>query len=61
MPSWIHYTPHRAQNQIHHARGKRFRTICTGRRFGKTLCLAAELADRGSHEGGGDFGWVAPM
>jgi hypothetical protein len=52
--------PHPAQSAIHHARDRRFRCVCTGRRFGKTLCLAAELADRGSHEGGGDFGWVAP-
>ena len=60
MPTWLTYRPHPAQRDIHHARDKRFRCVCTGRRFGKTLCLAAELADRGSHEGGGDYGWVAP-
>ncbi len=60
MPTWLTYRPHPAQREIHHARDKRFRCVCTGRRFGKTLCLAAELADRGSHEGGGDYGWVAP-
>jgi hypothetical protein len=46
--------------EIHRARGKRFRTVCTGRRFGKTLCLAAELLDRGGCSRGGDYGWVAP-
>ncbi len=60
MPTWLTYTPHPAQSAIHHARDRRFRCVCTGRRFGKTLCLAAELADRGSREGGGDYGWVAP-
>jgi len=60
MPTGINYVPHPAQIDIHHARDKRFRCVCTGRRFGKTLCLAAELADRGAHEGGGEFGWVAP-
>ncbi len=60
MPAWVNYVPHPAQIEIHHARDKRFRTVCTGRRFGKTMCLAAEIADRGAHEGGGDFGWVAP-
>ena len=37
-----------------------FRSVCTGRRFGKTLCMAAELLDRGGGEIGGDYGWVAP-
>jgi len=46
----IEYSPHAAQMEIHRARGFRFRTVCTGRRFGKTLCMAAELLDRG----GGD-------
>jgi hypothetical protein len=46
----IEYTPHAAQMEIHRARGFRLRTVCTGRRFGKTLCMAAELLDRG----GGD-------
>ncbi len=54
------YSPHAAQMEIHRARGKRFRTVCTGRRFGKTLCLAAELLDRGGCSRGGDYGWVAP-
>jgi hypothetical protein len=56
----FNYSPHKAQVQIHKARGARFRTVCTGRRFGKTLCLAAELLDRGGCSHGGDYGWVAP-
>ena len=56
----INYTPHAAQMEIHRARDARFRTVCTGRRFGKTLCMAAELLDRGGGEIGGDYGWVAP-
>ena len=56
----LNYVPHPAQLVIHQARGKRFRTVCTGRRFGKTLCLAAELLDRGGCECAGDYGWVAP-
>jgi hypothetical protein len=60
VPIRLTYAPHPAQIAIHHARDKRFRCVCTGRRFGKTLCLAAELADRGAREGSGDYGWVAP-
>jgi hypothetical protein len=56
----INYTPHAAQMEIHRARDARFRTVCTGRRFGKTLCMAAELLDRGGGDIGGDYGWVAP-
>ncbi len=56
----LNYEPHAAQLEIHRARAKRFKTVCTGRRFGKTLCLAAELLDRGGCEQGGDYGWVAP-
>lgn len=70
----INYTPHAAQMEIHRARDSRFRTVCTGRRFGKTLCMAAEILDRGGGdppsplelEGYGaagpvrDYGWVAP-
>jgi len=60
MPLWNTYVAHPAQQQIHAARDKRFRTVCTGRRFGKTYCLAGELLDRGGSEMGGDYGWVAP-
>jgi hypothetical protein len=54
MSAVLNYTPHPAQMEIHKARSKRFRTVCTGRRFGKTLCMAAELLDRGCGEAGGD-------
>jgi len=60
MPVTLNYVPHPAQAQIHAARTSRFRTVCTGRRFGKTLCLAAELLDRGGCEVAGDYGWIAP-
>ena len=56
----IDYTPHAAQMEIHQARDARFRTVCTGRRFGKTMCMAAEILDRGGGDAGGDYGWVAP-
>ena len=46
----LDYRPHAAQMEIHRARDKRFRVVCTGRRFGKTLGLAAELLDRGGCE-----------
>jgi hypothetical protein len=60
VPITLNYIPHPAQREIHAARKVRFRTVCTGRRFGKTLCLAAELLDRGGCELAGDYGWVAP-
>ena len=60
MAVTFNYVPHPGQRAIHEARRARFRTVCTGRRFGKTLCLAAELLDRGGCERGGDYGWVAP-
>ena len=56
----VYYIPHPAQAAIHRARVKRFRTVCTGRRFGKTYCLAAEILDRGGGEKAGEYGWVAP-
>lgn len=60
MAVTFNYVPHPAQRKIHEARGVRFRTVCTGRRFGKTLCLAAELLDRGGCEKAGNYGWIAP-
>ena len=60
MSALLDYTPHPAQLEIHKARSKRFRTVCTGRRFGKTLCMAAEILDRACGEAGGDYAWVAP-
>lgn len=56
----FNYVPHAGQVEIHRRRDARFRTVCTGRRFGKTLCLAAELLDRGGCEAAGDYGWIAP-
>jgi len=56
----LNYRPHEAQLAIHRAQSARFRTVCTGRRFGKTLSLAAELLNRGGRERCGDYGWVAP-
>ncbi len=54
------YEPHPAQALIHAAANRRFRVVCTGRRFGKTLFLAGELLDLGGHRKGGTYGWVAP-
>jgi len=54
------YQAHAAQQMIHDARARRFRVVCTGRRFGKTLCLAAELLARGGRARAGDYGWIAP-
>jgi hypothetical protein len=46
---------------VHSRRRRSFGSAaCTGRRFGKTLCLAAELLDRGGSEKAGEYGWVAP-
>ena len=55
----VTYTAHWAQKEIHDARDKRFRVVCTGRRFGKTLCLAGELIEC-ALQVPGDYGWVAP-
>jgi hypothetical protein len=54
----VYYDPHPGQESIHLAE-ERFRVVCTGRRFGKTLCLAAELLSRAGADPG-DYGWVAP-
>ena len=54
------YTPHPAQAIIHAASDRRFRIVCTVRRFEKALLLAGELLDRGAHECAGTYGWVAP-
>jgi len=60
MAVTLNYVPHEGQLAIHQKRDVRFRTVCTGRRFGKTLCLAAELLDRGGCGAAGDYGWIAP-
>ncbi len=54
------YDPHEGQSKIHLARDRRFRIVCCGRRWGKTLCLAAEIFDRAGLERAGDYGWIAP-
>ena len=59
-PVTFPYTPHPGQLQIHAARNRRFRTVCCGRRWGKTMFAAAELLDRGGSEAAGDYGWIAP-
>ncbi|VGO19140.1 hypothetical protein SCARR_01197 [Pontiella sulfatireligans] len=59
MAFTLNYCPHGGQQRIHDARDTRFRVVCTGRRFGKTLCLAGELLDRGALAPG-DYGWIAP-
>jgi hypothetical protein len=59
MAITLSYTAHPAQRLIHHARGKRFRAVCCGRRFGKTRFAAAELLDIGC-ERGGLYAWIAP-
>jgi hypothetical protein len=56
----LNYAPHPGQLAIHRARDRRFRTVCCGRRFGKTLLAAAEIIDRGGGEAAGDYGWIAP-
>jgi hypothetical protein len=53
------YVPHRTQRVIHHDRRYRFRTVCCGRRWGKTRFAAAELLDIAG-ERGGLFAWIAP-
>ncbi len=60
MAVTFNYRPHPAQLAIHAGRQHRFRTVCCGRRFGKTLCLAGELLDRGGGDQAGDYGWIAP-
>lgn len=60
MGSNFNYVPHAGQLAIHASGSVRFRTVCCGRRWGKTLCLAAELLDRAGGEAAGDYGWIAP-
>ncbi len=54
----IDYRPHPGQQQVHDCRA-RFRTITAGRRWGKTLCLTAELIDRAGQTPG-DYAWIGP-
>lgn len=59
MGQAFNYVPHEGQRTIHGC-NRRFRTVCCGRRWGKTLCLAAELLDRAGGEAAGDYAWIAP-
>lgn len=52
------YMPHPGQQSLHIS-DSRFRIVCCGRRWGKTLGLAAELLNR-AHRRAGDYGWIAP-
>jgi hypothetical protein len=58
MEAILEYSPHPAQLEIHKARDARFRSVCCGRRFGKTMCMAAEMIDCGGGVAGGDYAWV---
>jgi len=60
MGKTFNYVPHTGQRRIHAASDRRFRIVCCGRRWGKTLCLAAELLDRAGGEASGDYAWIAP-
>lgn len=59
MAIHLGYRPHRAQLEIHRARDRRFRTVCCGRRFGKSQFAAGELIDRGGLQPG-LYAWIAP-
>lgn len=54
------YFPHDAQWHIHLTRDYRFRTVCCGRRWGKTLSAVAEILDRAESGPAGDYAWIAP-
>lgn len=53
------YSPHRGQRRIHEHRA-RFRVVACGRRWGKTLCAANELAKRALEQPNGEYAWIAP-
>ena len=54
------YRPHPGQLEIHRARHRRFRSVCCGRRWGKTVFAAGELLDASGSGVPGDYGWIAP-
>ena len=55
----LRYVPHRAQRTIHGSTA-RFRIVCCGRRWGKTLCATADILNRAANRKAGDYGWIAP-
>lgn len=59
MAFTLNYVPHGGQRRIHRDRSIRFRTICCGRRWGKTKFAAAELLDTAGLNGG-LYAWIAP-
>ena len=59
MATAIAYTPHPGQMMIHKDRHVRFRTVCCGRRWGKTRFAAGELLDIAGLYGG-LYAWIAP-
>ena len=60
MDDAARYDPHEGQQQLHLARYRRFRIVCCGRRWGKTLGAAAELVDHAGGVASGDYAWIAP-
>ena len=55
----FNFQPHATQRIVAGDRHIRFRTICCGRRWGKTLLAAAELFDIAGICGG-TYAWIAP-
>lgn len=53
------YTPHRGQLRIHESKA-RFRVVPCGRRWGKTLAAANELARHALEHRDAEYAWVAP-
>ena len=60
MEVTLDYVPHAGQQLIHNARDRRFRTVCCGRRWGKTRFAAGEILDAAGQGAAGDYGWIAP-
>lgn len=58
MEAAIYYQPHAGQWPVHRS-AARFRIACCGRRFGKTICFAADLIDKAAQVRG-DYGWIGP-
>lgn len=55
----FNFEPHPSQRIVAEDRGFRFRTICCGRRWGKTRLAAAELLDIAGLKGG-LYAWIGP-